>query len=129
LLWLKDELDRNPFMELLDPVGLVTDDHNGFFGFDPVKRKVDGIVEHGDSKDGMEDLHEIRFHPGPFACCEDDRCDFLQCSTHLMKLPAASCGGNEIAPKPRLVIPLCSKPQSILAKANEINHLYYDGWF
>jgi len=60
------------FKTLFDSVRLVAYHHDRLFGFDFVQGKVDRVGEHGKSQKGMENLHQIRLHPGSLSCCKNN---------------------------------------------------------
>ena len=68
LFLLKGEVNLGAFKSLLNSTSLVTYDHDRLFGFDFAQGKVDGVGEHWESQKGMEDLHQVRFHPGSLPC-------------------------------------------------------------
>jgi hypothetical protein len=47
LFFLEDKLNKTIFKKALDSIRLMSHNHHGSFGFDPVKGKVDSIREHG----------------------------------------------------------------------------------
>jgi hypothetical protein len=47
LLFLEDKLNETIFKKALDSIRLMSHNNHGFFGFNPVKGKVDSIGEHG----------------------------------------------------------------------------------
>jgi len=59
----------------------MTDNDNRLFGVDDIQGKFDRIGEHGNSQERMEDLHQVRPHPSPLSCRENDGYNSFQSAT------------------------------------------------
>jgi len=59
LFLLEGEINFKVFKSFLDPIRLVTHNHNCLFGFDPAQGKFYGIREQGKSQNGMKDFYQF----------------------------------------------------------------------
>jgi hypothetical protein len=59
LFLLEGEINFKAFKSILDPVRLMTYNHDCLFSFDPMQRKFNGIGEHRESQNRMKDFYNI----------------------------------------------------------------------